>query len=235
MNGPQHNPNHIETSTDAGGFYCEHAYFIASVLGRALGCLVPFQGHPAVGFLHVPDALDVFFKLGSKACVQAGVCDPSTASILRQVTRLWGALACDRPDAPMLLTGFGPFANIEVNPSEVAIRDAALMREIAAPADGAQLNIASRVLDVSDAGLRALASEIRQLRPKAILMLGVRRGTPERYATEVVATDRNLQWSLQRSEYSHIAESPARLVLRTNPALALALAPAFSGPDQIRT
>jgi pyroglutamyl-peptidase len=68
----------------------------------------------------------------------------------------------------VLVTGFGPFPRVRVNPTTV------LARAVAARLKRSGLDAQALVVETSyGAGLPALKSHVAQLRPKAILMLGL--------------------------------------------------------------
>lgn len=68
----------------------------------------------------------------------------------------------------LLVTGFGPFPHVRINPTE------ALAREVARQLAGAGLDARLLVLETSYAGgLPALRDQLAATKPKAVLMLGL--------------------------------------------------------------
>jgi pyrrolidone-carboxylate peptidase len=112
----------VTHSGNAGGFFCEHAFFTAQTVARQAAVLANRHGEPLVGFLHVPGAYDRW--LGD---VPTAPADPARrhARTLRVVGRALAgfvaeAVASGQVTAGpvrLLLTGFGPWGAVTDNPT----------------------------------------------------------------------------------------------------------------------
>ncbi len=110
----------VTHSGDAGGFYCEHAFFTAQTLGPGNGVRRNRHGENLVGFLHVPGAHDRWMMAASAA-------DPDRrhARTRLVVGRALAGFAADAhgadPDGDgplrLLLTGYGPWGAVTDNPT----------------------------------------------------------------------------------------------------------------------
>ena len=205
----------LVASTDAGGFYCEHAHFAHVDAARRLG-----TGVDRVGFLHVPDDEPTWGRPGPRPY----------ESTLAMVDRMVALLLPE--GGRLLLTGFAPWGLVLDNPSGAFVaspRALAALAESDAPipvggalvAKGRRLEIVSAVLPVSDEALDprsavAISSLHDAFRPHAVLALGVvaNGDTSERiYRVELCATNKNLQ--LREGRWVHAADTPATVIRPT--------------------
>jgi hypothetical protein len=217
----------VDASTDAGGFYCEHCFYVAHVVARP---------DTVVGFLHVPpqrsDATQQRRHRHTRLVVAAA---------------LRGLLNELAGDVDVLLTGFEPWGEVTRNPSgdfvgHVGNLDAA-MSVVGAPGrgrlrrtnddgwtardyrvDGRRVSLWPHVLPVDDGaidgGHRSVQAGIAACRPHVVLSLGVHRRT-DRHRVEHIASDRHLRRSA--SGFAHDVSAPAGHTLPANDALARAI------------
>jgi hypothetical protein len=205
----------LVASTDAGGFYCEHAHFAHVDAARRLGMAVD-----RVGFLHVPDDEPTWGRPGPR---------PFEAT-LAMVNRMVKLLLPD--GGRLLLTGFAPWGLVVDNPSGAFVaspRALAALAESDAPipvggalvATGRRIEIVSAVLPVTDEAMDpgsagAISSLHHAFRPHAALGLGVvaNGDTSERiYRIELCATNRNLQ--IRDGRGVHTPDTPATVIRPT--------------------
>jgi hypothetical protein len=211
-------PPTLVASTDAGGFYCEHAHFAHVDGARRVGTAAG-----RVAFLHLPDDEPTWGRVGPR---------PYEAT-LAMVDRMVRALLPG--GGRLLLTGFTPWGTVLDNPSgsfvaspralaALAGSDAPIPRGGALVATGPALEIVAAVLPVTDAALDpelpgAIPALHESFRPDAVLGLGViaNGDTSERtYRVELCATNRNLRHRSGR--WTHVEDSPAT-VIRPTPGL----------------
>jgi pyrrolidone-carboxylate peptidase len=117
----------VTHSGDAGGFYCEHAFFTAQTLGPGCGVRRNRHGESLVGFLHVPGAHDRWMMAGSSATADPGRRHARTRIVVGRALAgfaadLHGAdVAAADPDSGdplrLLLTGYGPWGGVTDNPT----------------------------------------------------------------------------------------------------------------------
>jgi pyrrolidone-carboxylate peptidase len=205
----------LVASTDAGGFYCEHAHFAHVDAARRRGLSVE-----RVGFLHIPDDELSWGRPGPRPF----------ESTLAMVDRMVKLLLPD--GGRLLLTGFAPWGLVVDNPSGAFVaspRALAALAESDAPipsggalvAKGRRIEIVSAVLPVTDAALdpgstTAIPSLHDTFRPDAVLAIGVvaNGDTGERiYRVELCATNRNLQ--IRNGRWLHAADTPATVIRPT--------------------
>jgi pyrrolidone-carboxylate peptidase len=216
----------LVASTDAGGFYCEHAHFAHVDAAHRRGLPVD-----RVGFLHVPDDEPSWGRPGPRPF----------ESTLAMVDRMVKLLLPH--GGRLLLTGFAPWGLVVDNPSGAFVaspRALAALAESDAPipqggalvAKGRRIEIVSAVLPVTDDALdpgsgAAIPSLHDAFRPDAVLALGVvaNGDTSERiYRVELCATNRNLQ--IRDGRWLHAADAPATII---RPTRALRAAISFDG------
>ena len=205
----------LVASTDAGGFYCEHAHFAHVDAARRHGLSVD-----RVGFLHIPDDEPSWGRPGPRPF------ETTLAMVDRMVKLLL-------PDGGrLLLTGFAPWGLVVDNPSgafAASPRALAALAESDAPipsgralvAKGRRIEIVSAVLPVTDEALdpssmTAIPSLHATFRPDAVLALGVvaNGDTSERiYRVELCATNRNLR--IRSGRWLHAADVPATVIQST--------------------
>jgi pyrrolidone-carboxylate peptidase len=110
----------VTHSGDAGGFYCEHAFFTAQEVAAAAGVQRNRHGEPLVGFLHVPGAADRWLTgtLPADAARRHGRTRSVVGRALAGFTSdiLAAGLAADEP-VRLLVTGFGPWGAVLDNPT----------------------------------------------------------------------------------------------------------------------
>lgn len=205
----------LVASTDAGGFYCEHAHFAHVDAARRRGLSVD-----RVGFLHIPDDEPSWGRPGPRPF----------ESTLTMVDRMVKLLLPD--GGRLLLTGFAPWGLVVDNPSGAFVaspRALAALAESDAPipsggalvAKGRRIEIVSAVLPVTDEALdpsamSAIPSLHATFRPDAVLALGVvaNGDTSERvYRVELCATNRNLR--IRDGRWLHAPDAPATLIQPT--------------------
>jgi len=208
-------PPLLVASTDAGGFYCEHAHFAHVDAARRRGLSVD-----RVGFLHVPDDEPTWGRPGPRPF----------ESTLAMVDRMVKLLLPD--GGRLLLTGFAPWGLVVDNPSgafvaspralaALAESDAPIPRGRALVAKGRRIEIVSAVLPVTDEALdpsskTAIPSLHDTFHPDAVLALGVVADgdTSERiYRVELCATNRNLR--IRSGCWVHTADAPATVIQPT--------------------
>jgi pyrrolidone-carboxylate peptidase len=222
----------LVASTDAGGFYCEHAHFAHVDAARRSGLPVD-----RVGFLHIPDDEPSWGRPGPRPF-------ESTLAMVDRMVRLL------LPEGGrLLLTGFAPWGLVVDNPSGAFVaspRALAALAESDAPipsggalvAKGRRIEIVSAVLPVTDEALdpgsaRAIPSLHATFRPDAVLALGVvaNGDTSERiYRVELCATNRNLQ--IRSGRWFHTADAPATVI---QPTRALRAAVSLDGTPMTTT
>ncbi len=188
----------VDASTDAGGFYCEHCFYVAHVVA-----------HPdtIVGFLHVPPQRS-----------DATQRQRHRHTRLVMAAALRGLLNELAGDVDVLLTGFEPWGEVTRNPSgdfvgNVGNLDAA-MTVVGAGGrgrrrtngsgwsardyrvDGRRVSLWPHVLPVDDGaidgGPRSVQAGIAACSPRVVLSLGVHRRT-DRHRVEHIASDRHLR------------------------------------------
>ena len=109
----------VEAGDDAGGYYCEHVYYLAlrAAAEELAAVLRDEAGDPLVGFLHLPRDQD---RPGSATRHQ------QTAEVVAAALRGWAAVAAsclpEGTQLRLLLTGFGPFRDVTDNPSGDFVR-----------------------------------------------------------------------------------------------------------------
>jgi len=204
----------LVASTDAGGFYCEHAHFAHVDAARRRGIA------DRVGFLHIPDDEPSWGRPGPRPF-------ESTLAMVDRMVRLL------LPDGGrLLLTGFAPWGLVVDNPSgafvaspralaALAGSDAPIPSGGALVAKGRRIEIVSAVLPVTDAALdpgsaSAIPSLHETFHPDAVLALGVvaNGDTGERiYRIELCATNRNLR--IRDGRWRHVADAPATVMQPT--------------------
>lgn len=227
----------VAPSNDAGGFYCEHALYVALRTAAAVPCLHGSRG-PRVGFLHVPvDPLATGADEDTEPLrADRKVRQHATAQVLGLALRSLCADARDEGadgELRVLLSGFGPFRSIRDNPSGAFVADPALLtavlwfawgpvgvtehsdvaageRRLRCSQGGASLSLHALHLSVEDAALDQLAARIRGLQPHVVVCMGVHSGETEIHRVETRASDRNLRWD---GGYHHEEDRPAGEVL----------------------
>lgn len=118
----------VTHSGDAGGFYCEHAFFTAQEVAATASVRRNGHGELLVGFLHVPGSADRWLT---------GAHPPDPAKRHGRTRRVVGRalagfvteiLASGLPqDEPirLLVTGFGPWGAVVDNPTGDFVRESA--------------------------------------------------------------------------------------------------------------
>ena len=216
----------VDASTDAGGFYCEHCFYVAHVVA-----------HPdtIVGFLHVPPARNDRTQLQRHRHTRLVV----GAALRGLLNELAG-------DVDVLLTGFEPWGEVTRNPSgdfvgHVGNLDAA-MTVVGASGrgrrrtngsgwsardyrvDGRRVSLWPHVLPVDDGaidgGPRSVQAGIAACSPRVVLSLGVHRRT-DRHRVEHIASDRHLRRSA--AGFAHDVSAPTSHILPATDVLARAI------------
>ena len=223
----------VEASFDAGGFYCEHCFYAASV---AAGPGV------AVGFLHVPPDTH-----GPR--IPQATRHHATRAVVAAALR--GLLAGLPGDVDIVLTGFEAWGEVTRNPSgdfvgHVTNIDAVLRalgsearprrrRRLAsalaalagrsATIDGRRVTLWPVVLPVDDGaidgGPRSVQRAMAACHPRVVLSLGVHRRT-DRYRVEHLASDRQLRL-IGDGGFAHDVGVVASHTFASNEALARAI------------
>jgi pyrrolidone-carboxylate peptidase len=104
----------IVKSQDAGGYYCGHLYFLLHQVVKTPRPLSErFEAGPCVGFLHVPQDEWMTVPRGTKTPVERHL---SLHEIWTDIFR--GLLARQVSGLRLLISGFGPFAQVTHNPTE---------------------------------------------------------------------------------------------------------------------
>lgn len=111
---------HVTHSGDAGGFYCEHAFFTAQTVAATAAVRQNRHGERLVGFLHVPGAQDRWMtalhppdpakRHGRTRLVVGRALAGFTTDVLA------GGIGPEEP-IRLLLTGFGPWGAVLDNPT----------------------------------------------------------------------------------------------------------------------
>ena len=196
----------MNVSHDAGGYYCEHVYFLASKEVEKSGG----KAH----FLHLrKDEISTLKSASSNE-----VNDPSRyvdiVAALEKILRHFR----DQKKTRFLITGFGPFRDIINNPSGQFLQQKALvqnlmhkvfsietqMHELGFYAEQNNIALFGELLAVSDDALsqndpRSIQALITKHRPEIVISMGV---GGEEMRAETVASDRNLL--KKGARYQHV-------------------------------
>jgi pyrrolidone-carboxylate peptidase len=195
----------VRESTWAGAYYCAHVLWLQHGHARAPSTSIARdrQGDALVGFIHVPaDAETAATSPDRSPDRSRRERHARTARVvacaLRGVVDELEAIGKTQPR--VLLTGFGPFAAVASNPTGDFIEhDESVSHalELALGTRRERLELQRARLDVEDSALdpahaRSLPSLIEQVKPHAVIGLGVHRASTI-YRVEIDATNAGLR------------------------------------------
>ena len=209
--GPQHRSARVvvEASEVAGGFYCEHAFFAAKDAAPAA----------LVGFIHVPPVAQPRDCLTARhgairevlTCALRDVVARTAAGEDHRGHEARARAAATRRSCRVLLTGYGPWGEVQHNPSGDFVSHQSNLRAVLTAlqaktvrrrggvahgvVEGVDVAIAVALLAVDDSaidgGPRSLQQAIAVHRPDVVIGLGVHRQSGT-ISVECRATDVSL-------------------------------------------